>query len=119
MPIADDREYSMIALCEVEEVWPRGGRLEQGNGIAPMIAVRLAKREIMPAREPREIARRDEAAPRDLFEVAGELRPESGLERDFLAPPDDPDVRQTHLAPGHPGPALRRPAHAPRTHKPA
>src|SRR3546814_5492217 len=62
----------------------------------------------MPAREPREIARRDEAAPRDIFEVAGELRPESGLERDFLAHRGDPEVGQRRLDLGDHGIDLGR-----------
>src|SRR3546814_20271193 len=68
-----------------------------------MVAVRLAGREIMAAREPRKIARRDEAAPRDIFEVAGELRPERRLERDFLANRDDPEIGERSLRFGDAG----------------
>jgi len=56
---ADDREIAEIALMEVEIIGPRRGGLEQGHRLAPMIALGLAEREIVPAGKPREIAGRD------------------------------------------------------------
>ncbi len=51
----------------------------------------------MPRGEAREIARRDQAPPGDIFEVAGELRPEGRLERDLLAHRDDAEVGERRL----------------------
>src|SRR3546814_1758546 len=66
---ADDREIAEITLVKVEEIRPCRGRLEQGGRIAPMIALALAKCEIMPARQPREIACRNQSPPCDIFEI--------------------------------------------------
>ena len=88
---------------EVEEIGTGRGGLEQGDRIAPMVAVGAPEREIMPAGKSGEVAGRDEAAPRDIFEVGGELRPEGGFERDLLAYGDDPEVGQCRLGLGDAG----------------
>src|SRR3546814_6811972 len=44
---ADDREIAEITLVKVEEIRHCRGRLEQGDRIAPMIALALAKCELM------------------------------------------------------------------------
>ena len=65
---------------EIEEIGPGGGGLEQGDGVAPMIAVGATNGEIMRAGKARKIGGRDERATGDIVEVAGELRPEGGFE---------------------------------------
>src|SRR3546814_6953996 len=66
---ADDREIAEITLVKVAEIRPCRGRLEQGDRIAPMIALALAKCEIMPALQPSEIAFRNQSPPCDYFQI--------------------------------------------------
>src|SRR3546814_19800408 len=79
-----------------------------------MIALALAKCEIMPARQPREIACRNQSPPCDIFEMTRKLRPEGGFERDLLAHRDDAEIGEPCLPLGHAsfGHGWRRPAHA-------
>ena len=87
-------KFAEVALVEVEEIGARGGRLEQGDRLAPVVARRPSERKIVAAGEPREIAGRDQAAPGDIFEVAGELRPERRLKRDVLADAEDAEISE-------------------------
>src|SRR3546814_1158602 len=68
-----------------------------------MIALALAKCEIMPARQPREIACRNQSPPCDIFEITRKLRPEGGFERDLLAHRDDAEIGERCLHLGHAG----------------
>ncbi len=82
---------------EIEIIGADGGGFEDGDRLAPHIAVGASRSEIMPAGEPREIGRGDHAAADDIFEVAGELRPEGRFERDILAYRDDPEFGERCL----------------------
>ena len=99
---ADDGEIAEVALVEVEIIGAGGGGLEQRDRLAPMVHVGLAEREIVARGQPREIARRDQAAPGDIFEIARELRPEGGLEPDLLAHRDDAEIGERRLHLGDP-----------------
>src|SRR3546814_16733517 len=44
---ADDREIAEITLVKVEEIRPCRGRLEQGDRIAPMIALALDRKSVV------------------------------------------------------------------------
>src|SRR3546814_19032752 len=96
---ADDREIAEITLVKVEEIRPCSGRLEQGDRIAPMIALALANCEIMPARQPREIACRNQSPPCEIFEITRKLRTEGVFERDPLAHRDYSQSGQTRAHP--------------------
>src|SRR3546814_13048995 len=56
---ADDRDIAAITLVKVEDIRPCRGRLAQGERNAPMIALALVKFEIIPHRQPLEIAFRN------------------------------------------------------------
>ena len=100
---ADDGEVTQIALVEVEIIGARGGRLEQGDGLPPVIALFLAQREIMTARQPGEIGRGYQAPPGNIFEVARKLRPKGGFECNVLAYGDNAQFRERGLYLGNAG----------------
>ncbi len=97
----DDREIAQIVLVEIEEVGAGRRRLEQGDGVAPVIALGLADGEIVQAGKPSIVARRDQRAPADIAEIAGELCPERGFERDILAHADHAKIAQHRKHFGH------------------
>src|SRR3546814_14246200 len=73
-----------------------------------MIALALAKCEIMPARQPREIACRNQSPPCDIFEITRKLRPEGGFERALLPHRDDAEIGARCLPLGNAGVDLGR-----------
>src|SRR3546814_9300260 len=70
-----------VAIVEIEIIGRIGGRLEQRDRVAPMIARALAHGIGVDRRERGEIARGQGSGPRPPREIAGELRPVSRLQR--------------------------------------
>ena len=69
--------------------------------LPPIVALGLAAREIVEARETGEVAAGDHPAARDVGEIARELRPEGGFERHLLAHRDHPAIGQRRRDFGH------------------
>src|ERR1700754_3295960 len=57
---ADDREVAEVAFVEVEEIGRGARRLENGDGIAPVVAFSFSDREPVKRHESGRIGRRDQ-----------------------------------------------------------
>src|SRR3546814_5296107 len=86
---ADDERLPDVAIVEIEIIGRIGGRLEQRDRVAPMMARALAHGIGVDRRERGEIARGQGSGPRPPREIAGELRPVSRLQRQILAGRDN------------------------------
>jgi hypothetical protein len=93
----DDGEVAEVAVVEVEIVRTGRGGLQDRDRRAPVVAVALADREVVIAGEAGEVAARDQRAPADVLEIAGELGPERRLQVDVLAHRDDPQLGEGRL----------------------
>ena len=92
---------------EIQEVRRLALRLQDGDRLAPPVAVGSAAREVVQAREPREVRGRDAALARHVLKIPRQLRPEAGFEIQRLAHGLDVEVDEAVLD-GHQRAVQRR-----------
>jgi hypothetical protein len=81
-----------IALVEIEEIGTSSIGLEQGDGIAPMVAPGASRREGVERREGSEVERGDRRGPCAPCEIADELRPVGRFKRRAFARGHHPGI---------------------------
>ncbi|MNR32309.1 hypothetical protein D3C85_1498840 [compost metagenome] len=83
-----------IADMEVEPERRARRGAQHGDGVAPMVAARLAHRMGMEGRQSREITRGDRGRSGAAGEGPGKLGPEGGFKAQILACDDEAGVRE-------------------------